>query len=202
MFITESSAFAGYFRGGCGAELIEGANPIGLHQRDKGLRVDVYPFTPRHDVTYDEQTGCDGDGELKNAQVDKLLGRESPGLVGGTRSAAKPALRGTRSVDRRERDVLDRHTPAAIDDCEPQPVFPLDQHDFHGLGLLPRTQRVGNRDLGGLARVGGELKLLPFLHRGDPRGDQVFARPENPTYAALPVCNSDSCYPFRSSIGA
>ena len=62
-----------------------------LRSKAKGLRVDVYPFTHRHCVTSVYKTVYDADGELKNAQVDKIW------------VELAPAKRSVSSLDIRER---------------------------------------------------------------------------------------------------
>jgi len=53
-----------------------------LRTKTKGFRVDVYSFTPRHDVTRDSAMGKGGDVRLKKAQVDKTRPSFKSSLVG------------------------------------------------------------------------------------------------------------------------
>ena len=62
-----------------------------LRSKAKGFRVDVYRFTHRHCVTSVCKTVYDADGELKNAQVDKIW------------VELAPAKRSVSSLDIRER---------------------------------------------------------------------------------------------------
>ena len=80
----------------CGLAPLESDHSAGRIQRTKGFRVDVYPFTRRHDVTYYMAMGKGGDVRLKKAQVDKTRpgfqaisagliaqGRVTPGVFPG-----------------------------------------------------------------------------------------------------------------------
>ena len=70
------------------------ADVLALRSKAKGLRVDVYPFTHRHCVTSVYKTVYDADGELKNAQVDKIWvelapAKRSVSSLGGKKTERK-----------------------------------------------------------------------------------------------------------------
>jgi len=72
MSVTEVSVFVLHPRAARGVASLEGDHSMGRIQTSKGLWVDVYQFTHRHDVTCAAAMNNDGDVRLKNAQVDKV----------------------------------------------------------------------------------------------------------------------------------
>gem|GEM_PF-4319780 len=77
MGVTEWSVFVAHPRAVCALTSLAVVLYVARFHGTKGFLVDVYSFTPRHDVNHVASMGNDGNVRLKNAQVDMAICRFS-----------------------------------------------------------------------------------------------------------------------------